>query len=138
MANRHRDQINCNQINLQHSRVATDNLMQILAQENTDMVKIQELYLYQNSPKGIKRGNRMYTHGNGKNRAAIIITNDTIDALLLTQYSDEDIVLLEIRKGNKKFYAASIYMDYKDEIDNSLKKIESILQFTKGEKLIIL
>jgi hypothetical protein len=26
-------------------------------------------------------------------------------------------------------------MDYNNEIDNSLKKIESITQFTKGEKL---
>jgi len=28
-------------------------------------------------------------------------------------------------------------MDYNEEIDNNLKKIESILQFTKGEKLIM-
>jgi len=34
MASRHGEQINCNQINLQHSRAATDNLMEIIAQEN--------------------------------------------------------------------------------------------------------
>jgi len=28
-------------------------------------------------------------------------------------------------------------VDYNEEIDNSLKKIETILQFTKGEKLIM-
>jgi hypothetical protein len=55
MANRHGEQINCYQINLKHSRVATNNLMQIIAQENTDMVMIQELYLYQNSPKIITK-----------------------------------------------------------------------------------
>jgi len=120
MANRHKEQINCNQMNLKHSRGATDNLMQITTQENTDMVMIQEPYLYQNSIKGITSGYRTYTNGNGKSRAAILITNNTIDALLLTQYSKT--VLLEIRKGNKKFYAASIYMDYKEEIDNSLKR----------------
>jgi len=96
--------------------------MQIIAQENTDKVMIQEPYLYQNSPKGITRGYRMYNHGNAKSRATIIIINNTIVALLLTQYSDEDTVLLEIQKGSKIFYAASIYMDYKEEIDNSLKK----------------
>jgi hypothetical protein len=103
MANRHSEQIHCNQINLQHSRVATDNLMQIIAQENTDMVMIQESYLYQNSPKGITRCYRTYTHGNGRSRAAIIITNNTIDALLLTQYSDRDTVLLEIQKETKHY-----------------------------------
>ena len=102
MANRKREQINCYQINLQHSRVATDNLMQIIAKGNTDMVMIQEPYFYQNSPKGITRGYRTYTHGTGKSRATIIVTNNTIDALLLTQYSDKDTVLLEIQKGNKK------------------------------------
>jgi len=116
MANRHREQINFYQINLQRSRV--------IAQENTDMVMIQEPYLYRNSPKEITRGYRTYTHGNGKSRAAIIIPNNTIDALLLMQYSDKDTVLLEIQKGNKKFYAASIYMDYNEETDNSLKKLK--------------
>jgi len=111
--------------------------MQIIAQEKTYMVMIQEPYLYQNSPKGITRGYRTYTHGKGKSTAAIIITNNTTYALLLMQYSDEDTVLLEIQKGNKKLYAASIYMDYKEEIDNSLKKIENIFQFTNGEKLIM-
>jgi exonuclease III len=89
MAIRHREQINCNQINLRHSRGATDILMQIITQENTDMVMIQELYLYQNSIKGNISGYRTYSHGNGKSRAAIL-TNNTIDALFLTQYSDED------------------------------------------------
>ena len=61
--------------------------MQIITQEKTDMVMIQEPHLYQNSIKGITSGYQMYTHGNGKSRAAILITNNTIDALLLTQYS---------------------------------------------------
>jgi len=86
MANRHKEQIKCNQINLKYSKGATD-LMQIITQENTDMVMIQEPYLYQNSIKGITSGYRTYTHGTGKSRAAILITNNTIDALLLTQYS---------------------------------------------------
>ena len=88
--------------------MATDNLMQIIAQENTDMVMIKEPYLYQNIPKGITRIYRKFTHGNGKSRAAIIKTNNTIDALLLTHYLDEDTIILETHRVNKKFYAASI------------------------------
>jgi hypothetical protein len=117
MASRHGEQISCNQINLQHSRAATDNLMQIIAQENTDIAMIQETYLYQNSPKGITRGYR--THPRTRKKQSCNCINNTIDALLITQHSDRDTVLLEIQKGNKKFYAASIYMDYNDEIDKS-------------------
>jgi len=63
---------------------------------------IQEPYLYQNSIKRITSGYQKYTHEKGKSRAAILVNNDTIDALLLTQYSDKDTVLLEIRKETKK------------------------------------
>jgi len=101
IANRHSEQINCNQINLQHSRVATDKLIQIIAQGNTDMFMIQEPYIYQNRPKRITRSYRTYTHGNQKSRATIIITNNTIDTLLLTQFSDEGTLLLELHAGNR-------------------------------------
>ena len=90
MANIHKEQINFNQINLKHSRGATDNLMYIITQENTDMVMIQEPYLYQNSIKRITSSYQKYTHEKGKSRASILVNNDTIDALLLTQYSDKD------------------------------------------------
>ena len=48
----------------------------------------------------------------------------------------KDTVLLEIQE-NGKFYAASIYMDYNATNDIELKRIEKILTFTKGEKLLI-
>jgi hypothetical protein len=35
------------QINLQHSKAATDNLMKLIQQEHTDIVFVQEPYLYQ-------------------------------------------------------------------------------------------
>ena len=76
--------------------------MHIITKENRDVVMIQELYLYQNSPKEITRGLRTYNHGTGKSTAAIMIPNNSIDALLLTKYSDKDILLV-IQKGNKSY-----------------------------------
>ena len=98
---------------------------------------IQETYIYQNRPKGISTGYRTYTHGEGKSRAAIIITNDTLDATLITQYSNENTVLLEIHKGSNTFYAASVYMEYNEQIDTKLQTIEQITEFTKSKKLIM-
>jgi exonuclease III len=43
------------QINLQHSRVATANLMQITEEESTDILCIQEPYTIQNKVAGIPR-----------------------------------------------------------------------------------
>ena len=93
-------------------------------QRKTDISFIQEPYIYQNIPKGISTGYRTYTHGEGKSRAAIIITNDTLDAILITQYWDNDTVLLEIHKGSNRFYVASFYMEYNEQIDNKLQTIE--------------
>jgi hypothetical protein len=111
--------------------------MQDIATEGTDIAFIQEPYLYQNKIRGITSGYRSYTQRDGKKRAAIIISNNTIEAIQITQFSDEDTVLLEIQKGSKTFYAASVYMDYNDLIENNIKTIEKILDFTKGAKIII-
>jgi SAM-dependent MidA family methyltransferase len=112
MATRYKSQITYNEANLQHSRAATDNLMQIMLTENIEISFIQEPYIHQNRPMGITTGYRTNTHGEGKSRAAIIITNDTLDAMLITQYSHNDTVLIEIHKGSNIFDAASVYMEY--------------------------
>jgi hypothetical protein len=77
-----------------------------MSTENIGISFIQEPYIYQNRPKGISTGYRTYIHGEGKSRAAIIITNDTLDAILVTQHSDNDTVLLEIRKGRNTSLAS--------------------------------
>ena len=40
------------QINLQHSRVATANLMQVTEEESIDILSIQEPYILQNNATG--------------------------------------------------------------------------------------
>jgi exonuclease III len=63
------------QINLQNSRAATDNLIKLIEQDNTDIIFIQEPYLYQDSMAGISMSHRNYSSHEEKSRAAIIITN---------------------------------------------------------------
>jgi ribonuclease HI len=111
--------------------------MQIIATENIDIMLVQEPYLYQEEIRGVSRKYRTYSYGEGRRRAAIILANNNLGALLITQHSDKDTVLLEIQQENEKYYAASIYMDYNATIDIDLKRIEKILTFTKGEKLLI-
>jgi hypothetical protein len=136
MAKRRKEPIKCIQINLQHSRAATDNLMQIIAAENIGIILVQEPYHYQEEIKGISRKYRTYSYGKGKRRAAVILANNNTCALLIIQYSDNDTVL-EIQHVNGNFYAASIYMDYNATIDINFKRIEKIITFIKGAKLII-
>ena len=92
-------QTSCLQINLQHSRSATYNLMKITETEEPDLLLIQEPYEYQNKPVGIEKKNRIFTAGTGKHRAAIIVINSKMDAILIAKLSDEDTVVLEIIHG---------------------------------------
>ena len=130
-------QLICFQVNLQHSRAATANLMQMISTDNIGMSLIQEPYLYQNKLAGITKGYRTYAYREGKCRAAIIIQDNTIDALLITQMSDNDAVLLEISKGKSSFYAASIYFNIEEPIANNIRTVDRILDFTKGKLLLL-
>ena len=123
-------QLRCKQINLQHSRAATDNLMQLMAKENIGIALIQEPYLIRGKPQRITSRYRAFITGEGNSQAAIVISDTGINALLITQYSNKDAVLLEIYDGQTHFYAASIYLDYRDPIENSLTTIEEIVKFT--------
>ena len=93
--------------------------------------------MHQNKVTGISRKHRIFSSGQGKKRAAIVVTNKSTDALLIHQMSDEYIVVVEINHGNTNFIAASIYLDIANEITEDLKKIGSILQFAKGGGLLV-
>ena len=75
---------------------------------STYIAFIQEPYVYQNQVAGISRKHWLLACGNGRKRAAIVVINKQIDALLISQLSEEDIVVVEIIQGNLKFIAASI------------------------------
>ena len=52
---------------------------------------------------------RIYTAGTEKHGAELIITNNNIDAILISKLSDEDRVVLEIIYEGMSFVAASVY-----------------------------
>jgi hypothetical protein len=129
--------IRCMHINLQHSRVATDNIMKLIEHDNSDMIFIQEPYLHQNRMAGLIKSHRNYISHEDKCRAAIIITNNKIDAILIKQRSNSDSVLVELRYNNTRFFTVGTYFDIMKEIERELNKIEEILEFTKGNGLVI-
>ena len=129
--------IRCMQINVQHSRTVTDNLMNLIEQDSSDVIFMQEPYLYNNRMAGLRNSSRSYISPASTSRAAILITNNKIDAILIKQLSNSDCVLIELKYNNTKFYAASMYFDITEKIERELDKMEEILDFTKGNGLLI-
>jgi hypothetical protein len=76
--------LKCLQINLQHSRAATDNLTKIANEEGIDIVCIQEPYNISNKVVGLPRSCAVLASGAGRKRAAMAINNKHIDTILLT------------------------------------------------------
>jgi hypothetical protein len=102
--------LSCMQLNLQHSKPATDNLNLLMQEAHMDIALVQETYVYQNQVTGISRKYRIFSSRKGKKRAAIVVTNKLIDTLLIHQMSEEDIVVIEVTHGNKNFIAANMYL----------------------------
>jgi len=130
-------QIKCIQINLQHSRVATDNLVKIIEKDGTDILCIQEPYTIRNKVVGITKKYKIFTSGEGRNQAAIVVTNKQLDTLLIKQLSDEDIVVLEVIFDNVKIILTSMYFDISQQIGIDLLKIEAIIKHAKGAGVLI-
>jgi hypothetical protein len=65
----------CLQINLQHSRLATDNLLKITQEERIDILCVKEPYTIGNKLAGLTKSLADSTWGAGRKWAAIVINN---------------------------------------------------------------
>jgi hypothetical protein len=131
------NQIRCTQINLQHFRAATANITQLIEEEKIDILAIHEPYIIQNKVTGIPHKYRIYTIPNTRSRAAIVITNKQIDAILLKQLSEADTIVAEITINGLTFIFASMYFDIDRHIELDLEQIDNILQHANGKGVIL-
>jgi len=111
--------------------------MKIIDEEKTDVLCLQEPYVIHNKFAGMPRRLKIYASGEGRHRAAIVVTNNQIDFLLLRQLSDEDTVVLEAVSDKGKIIIASMYFDINRQIEYDLNKIEAIIQHAKGAGVLL-
>jgi len=128
--------IDCLQINFRHSKTATYNLQKIIDEEGTDILCIQEPYTIGSKVMGIPRSYTVFATRAGRKRAAIIIKNKLIDAILLNQLSDDDVVVVEIGVEGATLIIVTMYFNINRPIDIDLQKIQTILTRVKGVGII--
>jgi len=134
---RQKTNIKCLQLNLQHSWAATLNLTQIILHYIIDIAFVQESYTILNKVVGFPKSFRIFAHGSNRKRSAIIVNNNQVDVIAITQVSHEDIILTEFRYESLTFYGASLYLPINRDIERDLQTIEDILQLTKWEGIIL-
>jgi len=122
---------------MQHSKGATANLMKYAEGNKIDIICIQELYIHQGRAAGIDSNYRTYTAGEAQSRTAITIRNKEVEAMLISQLSDEDTITLEIKRGDTVIILVSMYWDRQKPIEQEMNKVDKILQYGKRVGVII-
>jgi len=129
--------LSCMQLNLHQSKPATDNLNLLMNEAHMDIALLQEPYVYQNQVTVISRKYRIFSSGQGKKTAAIVVTYKSLSVLLVHQMLEEDIFVVEVTHGNQNFIAVSLYLDIGKDITEDFNKIKNVLQFAKGKGLLV-
>ncbi|XP_053968283.1 uncharacterized protein LOC128869701 [Anastrepha ludens] len=106
------------QINLQHSKAASANLLLHLEQGGVDIVLIQEPWLSSSGISGLrtKRYKLMACSGLGKPRSCMLIRKE-LNAFILPNFSNEDIVTVSLEGPAGKLWLMSAYMAHEDEVE---------------------
>ena len=79
----------------------------------------------------------MYTSADGRKRTAIVINNDQLDVTLITQLSNEDCVAVEVCSEAVKFYSVSMHFNSQRDIEEDIRQLEKVMDYTKRNGLII-
>ena len=115
--------------------MATLNLTQIILKYNIDIALVQEPSTVLNVA-GFPKSFRIFVHGSNRKRSDIIVNNNEVDVIAITQVLN-DVILTKIRYEGLTFYGASVYLPIDRDIERDLETIEDILQLTKGDGLIL-
>jgi hypothetical protein len=84
---------------------------------------VLEPYTVLNNVAGFPKSFRIFAHGGGRKRSAIIINNN-VDMITIRQLSYEEATLLELRHEDLNFYGASLYFLIDRNIERDIELIE--------------
>ena len=130
--------LKCVQVNVQHSRASTSNLIEHMTTNKIDIAFIQEPYNIRNKLAGIPKHMKIYSQGHGRKRAAVIVNNKNLDVVAITQLSEEDGLVIEAKYHNFTFIGASMYFDILRNVEEDLQKIKNIIDGNPGNGIIFL
>src|ERR1700744_3165222 len=108
------------QINLHRSIKATATFCRGLRMEQTDVCLLQEPLVRDNVINGFGvLKNRLFYHRTGGRPRAAIYVSPNVNAMILNQFSDEDLVAVRVCRKDSEggdFIVASVYMPYDSQL----------------------
>lgn len=128
------------QINLHHSKVASDNLKLLLMEGQLDLALIQEPWILNNRVMGLGSTNYnvYYSDVAGKVRTCIVAKKG-LHILMQSHFSSGDLTVVEVRGINESCVVASAYLPYDDGINIPSEALRSLISASqKGKKNLVL
>nr|XP_036213641.1 uncharacterized protein LOC118679963 [Bactrocera oleae] len=106
------------QINLQHSKTSSADLLLRPGRDEADVVLIQEPWLSSNGISGLRtKSHKLLAANNaGRPRACLLIRNE-LNVFILPNFSNEDVVTARLEDSAGELWLASAYMPNDDEVE---------------------
>lgn len=140
MANTSQGKIRIMQGNLQHCKLAMQNVSEYFSEDKVDIALIQEPYVYKSRIRGLNRlrGTIFSNTVSKKPRTCIFIkSNPNYSAVSLPQFCDQDMttVRLDYRIGDRTMtrILTSVYLPY-EELNPPSPIPQELVEFGKREK----
>ena len=108
-----------------------------MSEDKKAIAFVQEPYTQLNNVAGFPKHLKVFAHDDNRKRAAVIVNNNDIDGIVISQLADDDCIVIEFTYKNVTFYGASMYCDSDQEIGDDIENMEKIITLSKGKGLII-
>lgn len=118
------------QININKSYGNTCALLKYCQEVNTDFIMIQEPNIQGGKVRGFNNSTQTI-YAQGQTKVATIVLNNNFQTLFLTQYSNQNIITIEINYGLQAFYNLNVYLPperRQTEFDAILVNIQEIIK----------
>jgi len=86
--------------------------MELIEKEGIDVAFIQEPCTVHKRVVGTTKRHRAFTSSVGRYRTATVVTDNRIDALLIEETTDKDMVMVKLMLDKLKFHTATHVLGY--------------------------
>jgi hypothetical protein len=131
------------QINLHHSKSASANLCQLIAEGKVDIAVIREPWVYKGQVRGLTNsGGTLYTVAPGINSRSCIYIRNHINALPLLEFCSRDATTVRITYtyggSNRELVVSSAYLPYDSDEPPPSKEVHIIDYCHSRKKQLIM
>ena len=131
------------QLNLGKNATATDELRYQAANDRIDIALVQEAYVSNSFLAGAGLGARVVKvktqtgMGGGSVGAAIIVFNQSVDVVKLTNLCSQYLACVEVSGAFGSIYLVSAYFNFKGSTEEHLDRLKGVLEMLKGKNVLI-